>query len=363
VSALLDSKDIEVANLATEETASPEPEKTAPSAPAARKHSVLEDKLAALRGDDSHPLDAGEPDDPPEQVEPEPEAAKPANQPKSTDTPSAPSHPADLLAAARNLGIDETHLVPGAVSTQALLDFVVKMRLKDSVLANHKPAAKEPPPAPVDDEEAYFDKLEKEIGVDPTLTTILRKQAKKIKELEGRPDAEEAAKRVVAARDQSVANEKAIDSAFVSLGAKFEKVFGTGALDEMEAGPQKSKRLRVFQSAGIDFAKDSISTIRKKIIDAANDIYGDVIAEPEVAAPAKKPAAGGYGEKAAPTNGATKPNEVKMTKEEWERASLGRPNGKPSKRDQAAKNALHDFYRENNIQFDGGEDPLEGVPE
>lgn len=349
-----DPKTVEVANLAGKDA------KQTPPASPEKPFKDLEDKLAEYNSLPNGQIDdIDEPEAPPTPEPPPAAPATPAQPPvEPASPPQSAGHPQALIDAALNLGIDERHLAPGAVSTEALLDFVVQQRLKDSMvdnlLRNAQPQPPEAPKAPPEeDDDAVIDYLEKEVGADSKLTRLLRKQAQKIKELEGRPDPAEVVKTAFSAREKVQVGERAIDAAFGKLGPKYEKLFGTGALDDMDAGPAKSKRLRVYKAAMIDFAKDSPQQIRQKIVDAANDLYGDVLQD----TPASP--AGGYdAPDQPPTNG--KP-QVRLTKEEWDKAALAKPSGKaPTKREEALKRAMESYMRETSRT--GPADELEGIP-
>ena len=352
-----DTSSLEVANLAPKEAPV-----AAPTEPVLKE---LADKISSYTSDDSHPLDV-EPDPEPAQVAPKAAASEPPPAAKIPEAPAVQSHPRDLLDAARNLGIPEDYLTPGVMPTLALTDFVVRMRIKDAALES-LPRPNQPKEEPEYDPEAALATVEQEIPANPEVLKLLKWQAKKLKELAGQPKTEEVVKQAFAARDQATVGERAIDTAFGQLGAKFEKLFGKGALADMEDGPQKSKRLAVFNNARIDFTKDNPATIRQKVIAAANSVYGDLVSDPAPAPASPASPAGAYG--AAAPAVTPEPAKKLMTKEEWEAASLAQPTAtkpKKSKGEQAAVDHIKEFYRELGINGHGreldDEEQFEGVP-
>lgn len=316
------------------------------SAPTKPNFSVLQDRLADLIGDEPHPLDTEEAAEPPA---PAAVVESPAVQ---SAQPTASTHPKDLIAAARNLGIDERYLAPGEVSTLALTDWVVRERLKDQALANRQVPSQMEKIAPVDEDAATLEYLEKEVMVDPKLVEYMRRQAEEIKRLKGiTGDVEQIRQRDVAR--ETATNNEIIDSAIESLGPDFELYLGKGALAEIGPdSPDAMMRLKIARQAGIDWQKDSAKTKQQKFISAAKEFLKDKIRQ----APPATPAAS-YED--PPKNGKKPP-----TTQEWDNASLGRPAGKASTKGQkASRQALHDAMRELGItDFDGRQEELEGVP-
>lgn len=342
-----DPADIEVANLAAQ-LEQPEP---------ANSHD-----LSFLSADET-PVAA-----PAEAVKPTEPAVEPAK-PTEPVTPVAPlavqpqpaplphhQHPRQLVAAAIAIGLD-LETIKG-VETDLLAD-VVNQAYRNA--QQTQPAPKQE--APRFDPKASLEKIEKEIGAAPEVVALMRWQAEQIEELKSRPDPAQVVHQAIRARDQSSSGEKAIDHAINALGTKFEKVLGKGALSEMESGPQKAARVRLFQSAGIDFSKDSPAQIRQKITAAANDTYGAILTD------APSPA-GEYGKPVEPAKAPPKAKEPeeekKYTKAEWLQMGLGRPTGgkAPTNREKQLAQVTREFFREHDLNGrDEPHDEFEGVPE
>ena len=266
----------------------------------------------------------------------------PVNVPEPAQTKTKSTHPQELIDAARELGIEDRHIE--ATSSDALLSFVVKSRLRESELAAAKVRLPEvQQPVSEDEDEAVIDYLDKEVGADKKLISLMRKQAKRLKELEAvrvSSEQREAARTIKSGED-------AIDTAFENMPAKMKKLFGSGDLRGMPDGPAKAKRLAVFRSAGVDFNSDTPATITRKINRAAQEIYGDLVQE-------------------AVNGGAYElPNgkEKKPTPEEWDRGGLAKPSGNP-KRDQTLLAKVQDWYRENQVHSGArNDDEFDGLPE
>lgn len=328
-------------------------EPTEAETPVQEDFQKLTEKLAefASAKTTAHPFD-----EPTPELEPEPDtgaAPVPAVQaapvipaPAPEPKPAVLGHPLVVLNAARDLGIDEAHLAPGAVATPALIDIIVKMQQFQAARAE---APKQTAPA---EDDADWKYLEEDVGFDKKALAILKKQADEIKQLKSRPDPEEMVRRALAQRDTVTAGNSAVDSAITSLGPKFEKVLGKGPLHELVDGPEKSVRLRLFASANIDFAKDSPAVIKQKYIAAANEIYGPLLADPAPEAP----------KAAAP---APAPGAKRFTQEDWDRAALSKPTAakaKKSKGEQAAVEHIQEIFREHN--YNGyGQEQMDGLPD
>lgn len=351
-----DPKEIEVANLPPKEEVASAP----PANPKEAGHKLLQDKLAEMLGDGSHPLDVPE-----DQTLPGKETAQETPEPAAVSAPATPTvqpHPQSLIDAARKLGIDERHLTPGANSTDALFDWVMSQRQAAPATL---PATKEPVVEPPDKYAAFIDQQEKDGFLSPEMAGLLREQRAELKELRKLKelgDPEQVVSKVLSKREaereavqqKSLANERAIDGGFAALPPKFEKVFGKGPLDKLESADHKAQRLTIFNAAGLNLEKDTADVIAQKIAAVAKRTFDSLIPEPEPEK--KKLAAGAYGN----ANGKAP---VLMTKEEWDRASLGRPNGKaPSKQEAAKRQVLHDAFREMGIEVGDRPDELEGVP-
>ena len=316
-----DTKEIEVANLAVKPV---------------EDFKKLTDKLAEFATPETHPLDdtAVQPPEPEEPVvPPKPEVPTPEPQP-SVPVAQTPSHPQSLLDAARAVGIEEQYLEPGVVQTQALLDFVVKMRLA---------AVPQPAKAVVpESDDADFEYLEKEVGMDKRAIAIMRKMKEGLAKLETRPDPEQVFQRAIAQQSQQQQTDRALDAAFNSLGPKFEKLVGKGTLSEVDDNA-KQKRVFIYTAAGVK-GGDSAAVIAKKITEAANRAYGGIL--PEVAPPA--PAANG-----------------RITQEQWDAGAVAKPTAakaKPSKGEEAAAKHIQAMMREMGVTNKGVEDELDGVP-
>lgn len=356
-----DPKTIEVANLAAANL--PEtPSAPTPTPPPEKPFQELEDKLAeynALAGSDVPEGFEEEPKETPAPPVAPPKAPSPKAPVATTPTPTL-AHPPSLINAARNLGIDERHLVPGAVSTEALTDFVVQMRLKDAVLETH-PRTNPPPPAPApkeEDDEATINYLEKEVGADPKLTAFLRKQNEKIKLLEGTQQEVKSMQERDAKRQQASIAE-ALDEATEKLGPDFAKFLGKGQISTLVDPDEKAARVAVYLAAGIDEKNDTPYVAGQKYMKAARSVYKKALQSVpagagEYSAPVSTPVP------APPEQSGKEP--VRLTKEEWEKAALAKPNGKaPTKRAEALRRAMQSYIRETTGV--GEADELEGVPD
>ncbi len=356
-----DPKEISVVNIPVPDSTSSVPSAPAPKQP---NFDILRDKLAEMVGGNEHPLDTKEPEPPPT---PKAKPTKPTPQPEPEQEPAPPSaaiaplpHPQDLIDAALNLGIDERHLVPGAVSTQALLDWVVSERLRDSLAANRPIPTQNEKAAPVVDEDAEALGLLEESGTDPKIIAFLRRQNERVKKAE----AVEGTVKQLNERDsarETASNNDIIDAAIEGLGADFEPFLGKGGFVDLVPGSfEHSVRMSIAGTAGIDWAKDSPRTKQRKYTERARAMLKDKVkSAPTPAAPAA-PAEPSYADASAPSKASPAPTST----EEWNNAALGKPGGKPqSKQELAHRRVLHDAMRE--MGMDVREDAPEqfnGVP-
>lgn len=374
--AIPDASTIEVANLAAQSTNAPEvkPAETKPAVMSPSSEKPNDFDLAFLNADEPGTQPEAKPGEEAPKTSPEPKAeVKPESLPKyiqdlaaevgletgamsaeqvvqavnqrvkEVKQPAKPSHPQALVNAALTLGLRSSHI--NGMSTDDLTDLVFSLRQPQTQAAQTT--------QPVDEDEAVLQYLEKEVGADPKLLAMLKRQHKKISDLEGnlKQQGEREAQR------RQVSGEEAIDTAFEQLGVKFEKVFGKGAFRSMSEGPQRQTRLRVFQSAGIDVQNDTEPVIRRKIQAAVGDLYRDVLGDNayETAKPQAAPPA---------TNGAAPKG--KHTTEEWDGGGTARPTSSDpqlTKREKTLLGAVKDYYREHGITNRDESANLDGIPD
>ena len=263
--------------------------------------------------------------------------------------PAPPARPRGLVNAARRLGISEERI---AALSDTALDDLVDSVLEVKVAQPPAPPPTEKPIASVTDEDddVLLDQLEKEIEPDPRLMKLMRKQSKKIKELENVG----VKVKEIEQRDLDRAKRigiDAVESGFASLPPEYEQVFGKGAMDDIKDQEIKDSRYGVYALAGVDFQKDTPTVIQQKIVAVAKRMYGKVVkkAEPAPKAPAEPPPA----------------PKGKYTADEAARAALGRPAGKVSKRERALADTVKEYMAEHGIfNGDGADkDEFPGVPD
>jgi hypothetical protein len=284
---------------------------------------------------------------PPQEPEPAPAevtttAIEPEKPTVTPVTPEIPAHPQILLDAARAAGIDERYLAPGVVDTNALTDFVVKMRLQE-----------QPKAAPVEveeDDEAILNYVENDLGADKKLVSHLRRQNKTVKALLERDAAREKQFKDIEAnqtRRHQMAIKQAIDDAVDSLGEKFEVVLGKGPIDALTDKDAIKERASIFRDAEIDVANDTPAVAAKKYAAEVKRRHKILVAQ---AAPVQTPPPAKNG-KPAPTA------------DEWANAGLSRPSGtipKASKGEKAAREHIQEFLRDRVSATNG--DDYDGIP-
>lgn len=278
-----------------------------------------------------------------------PEKAEPVVEPAKEVTPEAPvlktpSHPQALLDAARRVGVEEHHLAPGVIDTQALVDFVVKMQLQEAAA---RVAAPTPKAEVEEDDDAILNYVEHEMQADKKLVALMRRQNKQVKELREK-DAlrdkklQEIEGREVQRQQRSLVH--AIETTIEKLGPKYEVVLGKGPMQMLQDEDAKAARNAIVASSGIDWANDSPSVAAKKYEAAAKKVYGKLLD----AVPAKP----------EPKNGKAPP-----TADEWANGGLGRPTGSlESKGKKAAAEHVRQFLRDRNITPDQNDDEYDGIP-
>ena len=240
---------------------------------------------------------------------------------------SQPTHPQELVDAAAYFGYSEDEMKD--IPTQTLYKMVLRLqrvaevtrreesrfRDREAATVRVKPEVAEPNP---DD----LGLGEVEGALYPELTALLKKQARKIAELEG--GFKQVNDREVA-RAQSHVDEM-VDEAFESLGDSYEKFFGKGGVSELEAGSAEiQRRLAVFKMANVDFSKLTPKQTKAKIKAIAETLYAPAVAAP--AAPAKGGSVYEAGAAAAPTaapavNGNGK---SRITPKQWEESATAIP--------------------------------------
>lgn len=319
-----DTKDIEVANLAKQE-----------------------DEFAFLNGD----VKAAEPTEPEETPVETPEE-KPVEKPTE---PTKIQHPRYLVEIARRLGASDDQIAN--IPTDQLGSMI------EGHLSQIQASARQPEPATAkqaepeeDPDEADIAYLEKEVGVDPKVAALLRRQSKRVKELEGKKLAEAEAKiRQLEERDRIRAEQQRnefFDSTRDSLPDEFREVFGKSGEHTEE---DHERYLATLVRSGINPEKDTPAVMRRKIKDTAQKMWGKFLskkAEKVEKQPAKKE------EEAPKKNG--------ISKEDWDAAVLGRPTAtkpKKTKGEEAAKEVAREWYRERGIPFrPAQDDEFDGVP-
>lgn len=134
-----------------------------------------------------------------------------------------------------------------------------------------KPTAEaEKKAAPVDEDEAYLDSLEKNPDIDKEHVKFLRKlkakadaadkKAAKVDEFDERDKKRETAKHV-----------EMLDNSFTGLGKRFEKLVGTDGMAELNDPGMRGWRMEIVKHANIE-AGDSQRTMNKKLLAAAEKV-------------------------------------------------------------------------------------------
>lgn len=276
------------------------------------------------------------PEDDPFNIEPPApvqEAAPKEDRPRNPDgtfakqEPDAPTHPSYLIEAAKEAGFDDNEIA--SIPTDQLHAQVhraqraarlAQQQEREAFARIHgqerpqQPREQAPPPEP--DDNLVIDELEKE-GYDPRLMKTMRKLIARNKELETiKSEIGNVAHRE---RERSVTtNTEKIEAAFESLGPDFHVYFGDGAASEMANGsPELRRRRMMLADAGINFDKDSVQAIKKKIKAAAEIAYGPVLNKKKPVEEVPDPYAGVV--KSSKTNG------QRFTNEEWDAAAVARP--------------------------------------
>ena len=319
-----DTKDIEVANLAKQE-----------------------DEFAFLNGD----AKAAEPTEP-EETPVETPDEKPVEKPTE---PTKIQHPRYLVEIARRLGASDEQIAN--IPSDQLGSMI------EGHMAQIQASARQPEPAPAkkaepeeDPDEADIAYLEKEVGVDPKVAALLRRQSKRVKELEGKKLAEAEAKiRELEELDRRRAEQQRaefFDSTRDSLPEEFRTVFGKSGEQNQK---QQGRYIATIMQAGIDPEKDSPTVMRRKIREAAVEMWGEFVGK----TPEKT-------EKQATKKEEEAPKKNGISKEDWDAAVLGRPTAtkpKKTKGEEAAKEVAREWYRERGIPFrPAQEDEFDGVP-
>ncbi len=246
--------------------------------------------------------------------------------PDEPSAPPAPTHPSYLIEAAKEVGFTDNEITStpseqlnaqvyriqkaARIASEQARDQLARLRHEPQVAEKVAPA---PPPEPDDD--LIFSQLEEE-GYDKRLIGSIRKALKLSKQVE--PLKSEIGE--VTKRDQVrsvTSNTEKIEAAFEALGPTFHKYFGDVAASEMPKDAIEIRRRRMILSeAGIDFTRDSVQAIKKKIKTAAEIAYGPVAAKPA------DPYAG-----VVPKNGQAKSGKT-YTEEEWQAAALAQPTSR-----------------------------------
>jgi hypothetical protein len=280
--------------------------------------------------------------------------------PPATEAPK-PSHPDTLVRRARILGIDDATIKK--LDSDQLDDLVFrehrKLTLQEAqdmraARGEEREIKRDPAPEPEEDEDFEADELEQ---IDPVVLKAMRRQQAKLKELK------ELKKEIAQSKEreqirQTRSNEEAYDMAFESLGAKYEKIFGKGDGRELDhTSKEMKRRLAVLRDAGLDLDLDGPTTIKRKLIKAAEGLYGDFAVEPKAETVEPSP----YDEVEKPVEKNGHP-----TKKEWEQAALAKPTqrrAKPPTSEAAAREAVREYYRAHGITTGEESEQLEGVPD
>lgn len=283
---------------------------------------------------------------------PDPKASKPAEATATATEPAPavatrPEHPASLVEAAREAGI--TDRVMAKLGTDELIEVVLANQAKMNAIAEataKRSPVRQPKPEPeVDEDDRELADLATEFGEDNKIVRKMRKDHERHKKLETMLT--ERAK-TDALRHQNESYD-AIETAFESLGPKFEKLFGKGTINEIADG-NKAKRKMVAMAAGIDFNADSPRMIQRKITQAALQAFGDLVADP---APA--------------TSQPAKPNGKQITPDQWDQGVLAKPtSAKPPRAKVAANAAIADRMSEMGVYAGakgGNGDDFDGIPD
>lgn len=267
--------------------------------------------------------------------------------------PQQESHPPSLVRAALAIGLEPRQIA--ALSSDSLTDMVLRFQAEMGLNRRQEATA-------LDEDEEALQYIENEVGADKKLVGLLRKQQEKIKAMEQHLVTEQKSSQQ---RRQSDV-EEAIDNAFEELGPRFEKLFGTGPLRKLGDGPQKIKRLRIYQQAGLT-PDDSDRVIKRKVAQLAREMFEDLLPTEQPAKPAAS-AANAYdaGKPAnGHANGKPKPN-GKHTPEEWEEAALAAPvapDPELTPRERTLQQKAQDYMREKGITNRDYVDTYDGVPD
>jgi hypothetical protein len=211
---------------------------------------------------------------------------------------------------------------------------------------------------PEEDDETRLDRIAEEFGLDPKFISILKNQARELKELKGtvRGSVERGQAREKQERDA------AFDSAFESL--KMQKIFGDGDGNDLVGTKELGRRITIIKAANITDT-DSPTVIRRKIAKAVDD-WREVIGGGSQESQARGPYDQEEGEEPSlpRRNGNGK---GRITPEQWNEATLARPtqrNTKEKKGRATAIRKVQEQITQNPDQF-GDFDSFEedGLPE
>lgn len=240
--------------------------------------------------------------------------------------PVKPDHPSELVEAAAYYGYSEEEIK--AIPTGELTKMVLRMNRAlekqrredatfqslDNARVNVRPEVTQPK---VDDDDLGLG--ETEALLYPEVTALLKKQQKRIRELEG--GLKDTRDRELTRTQLTVDN--MVDEAFDALGENFAKVFGKGDVTELTKGsPELTRRLAVLKMAQIDFLKVSPKQAKQVIKSVAEMLFGSQApAEPAKKAGAYETALAGATDAPAPA----KNGKPRITPEQWNGAATAVP--------------------------------------
>lgn len=297
--------------------------------------------------------------------------------PKAKPTPEKPVVSPSLRRTAKMFGISEDDIDNASPDQlQDAIAYIAEERERSR--ASQPVKSQGVKEAEDEDDDSILESLDKELQLDPRLKKLLKKQTGSAKEIKDLKIAlAEQGKREQARLTR--AGNDAADDAFDSLGDDFKDIFGEGDIRQLKKdGEELAARLAVYQSAGIDLATDSPSSIKRKIMGAAKKLYGKFAKKAAAKAPededdedeeetedkyaAPKP-------KVKPKSKSNKGPDLGLdgnTEIDWDEARTARPTNRktPEKKGvKAAANAVRQFYQEKGFPGSADEDVFNGVPE
>lgn len=248
----------------------------------------------------------------------------PAKPPKAAPPAPAPqkqTHTQRLVKLALDAGFTQADL--DKYPSDVIWDELNRIReLETRARPAPPPVESAKQPAPDRDELAtLLDELDADQTYDPKLAKALRLIQKRAdltevhKKLE-RVDALEQAEQARATQRLA----RIVDTAFAKLPEEYHDFVGTGPMDALTDPGQQGWRRSIFQTAKLDFAKDSPARVAEKIAAAAEQLAGARVKPAEQTVP-------GYGE-SKPAKKQPRGTNGRFTPEEFAAGHVARPSGR-----------------------------------